>query len=259
MYKRNSQGWLKHIDFILWDVVALQLAFIVAYLIRMSGAIPYASEQYRILAIMFVVVDILIAAIFNTMHNVMKRGPYQEFVQSLKQVVLVLAVMSLYMLSVKSGDAFSRITIYLTAGFHLVFGYLIRMAWKPAVRRIVKDKPKPTLTLVAEEERIPEIIEKSSAANDFEIKGIVLSDRDAAGEEIFGKTVVANLADAADYICREWVDEVFNIPVSFVRFRSGFRWSERITGDDSHRAVPADVYPDTYPASGVKYRRQELC
>ena len=25
MYKRNVQGWLKHIDFILWDILALQM------------------------------------------------------------------------------------------------------------------------------------------------------------------------------------------------------------------------------------------
>jgi len=199
-------------DFILWDVVALQLAFIVAYAIRQGGALPYASEQYGALAVMFVVVDILVAAIFNTMHNVMKRGYYQEFVQSIKQIVLVLAIMSLYMFSMKSGDTFSRITVYLTAGFHLVFGYLIRLAWKPITRRIVKDKPKPTLILVAEERRIPEIVETAAPTGDFEIKGLVISDRDAAGEKIYGIKVVANLADAADYICREWVDEVFIYP-----------------------------------------------
>ena len=25
MYKRNVQGWLNHIDFILWDILALQM------------------------------------------------------------------------------------------------------------------------------------------------------------------------------------------------------------------------------------------
>ena len=93
MYKKSNQGWIKHIDFILWDAAALQLAFIIAYLIRHDGgSLPYASGIYRTLAVMLIVVDILIAAIFNTMHNVMKRGYYQEAIQTFKQVLLVLVL-----------------------------------------------------------------------------------------------------------------------------------------------------------------------
>ena len=73
MYKRNDQGWIKHLDFILLDEVVLQLSFVLAYLIR-QGGLPYASGVYRTLALILVVLDILVAVVFNTMHNVMKRG-----------------------------------------------------------------------------------------------------------------------------------------------------------------------------------------
>ena len=39
-----------------------------------------------------------------------------------------------------------------------------------------------------------------------------MSDRDGTGETIGGVKVVASLEHAADYICREWVDEVFIYP-----------------------------------------------
>jgi len=102
VYKRNNQGWIKHIDFILWDAAALQVAFIIAYLIRQGGSLPYASGIYRTLAVMLVVVDILIAAVFNTMHNVMKRGYYQEAMQTFKQTLMVLLVIVLYTLCYRS-------------------------------------------------------------------------------------------------------------------------------------------------------------
>ena len=98
MYKRKTQGWLKHLDFILLDVLALQAAFFLAYLIRHdSDRLPYARPEYRILVIMYVVLDILAAAMFNTMHNVMKRGYYEDFVQTVKQVFLVLVAMALFL------------------------------------------------------------------------------------------------------------------------------------------------------------------
>ena len=212
MYKRNNQGWLKHIDFILWDVVALQLAFILAYVIRQGGSFPYASSIYRSLGLMLVVVDILIAAIFNTMHNVMKRGYYIEAVQTLKQALLVFAVITLYMFSTQTGDAYSRITIYLTAVFHLIFGYGVRQAWKPVVRRMGKEAKKSAMLLVADEKQVPEILRRLSPTDGVVYTGIILSNRDGTGEEIKGVPVVASLETASDYICRGWVDEVFVYP-----------------------------------------------
>ena len=211
MYKRNNQGWLKHIDFILWDAFSLQLAFVLAYAIR-HGGIPYSYEAYRTLAIMLVVVDILIAAIFNTMHNVMKRGLLSETTQTLKQVLLVLVVISLYMFSMQSGETYSRISVYLTAIFHFCLGFLIRQAWKRVVRRIGMSSKKAAMILVADEKQVPDILEKVSETDDVHYVGLVLSNRDGTGETINGLPVVASLKTAADYICREWVDEVFVYP-----------------------------------------------
>ncbi len=105
MYKKNNQGWNKHIDFILWDALSLQVAFILVYLIRHGSRFPSGSTVYRTLAIMLFVVGLLIAAIFNTMHNVLKRGFCRETVQTLKQTLLVLVVTTLFMFSTQSGDA----------------------------------------------------------------------------------------------------------------------------------------------------------
>ena len=54
---------------------------------------------------MLFVVGLLIAAIFNTMHNVLKRGFCREAVQTLKQTLLVLVVTTLFMFSTQSSDA----------------------------------------------------------------------------------------------------------------------------------------------------------
>ena len=212
MYKRNSQGWIKHIDFILWDAVALQLAFVIAYSIRHGSRLLYVSRNYRTLAVMLVVVDILIAAIFNTMHNVLKRGYFQEAAQTLKQVLMVLFVIALYMFGMQIGDSYSRITIFMTAALHFVFGYAIHLAWKPVVRHLWKKGKKSAMILVADEKRVPEILKRMPLTDNEEYTGIVLINRDGTGEQIDGVPVVASLTTASEYICREWVDEVFVYP-----------------------------------------------
>lgn len=211
MYKRNSQGWLKHLDFILLDALVLQIAFLLAYAIR-QGNVPYASGIYRVFAVLLFVFDIFIASVFNTMHNVLKRGYYSEFTESFKHVMLVLSCMVIYMFSVQMGDAYSRITVYLTALFHLILGYSVRLIWKNFIQRTGKHRHKASMILVADEKVIPEVMAKVNPLDDVEYSGVVLSNRDAEGEIISGLKVVANLSSAADYICREWVDEIFIYP-----------------------------------------------
>lgn len=41
MYKKGSKGWLKHFDFILLDMICLQIAFLLAYVIRHDSGSPY--------------------------------------------------------------------------------------------------------------------------------------------------------------------------------------------------------------------------
>ena len=213
MYKRTAQGWMKHIDFILWDILMLQVSFILGYMMRHGwGRWPYAVASYQSLAVILIVVDAFIAVAFNTMHNVMKRNALKELSETFKQVFLVLVSMSLYLFSTQAGDVYSRITLYLTSVFHLILGYGMRMLWKPVVRRINKGKPKGTMILVAEENSVDGILKKASGLDGFNYAGLVLSNRDGTGETISGIRVVASLETAADYICRAWVDEVFIYP-----------------------------------------------
>ena len=46
MYKKASSGWLKHYDFIILDLLCLQLAFVVAYMLRHGMVNPYTKELY---------------------------------------------------------------------------------------------------------------------------------------------------------------------------------------------------------------------
>ena len=213
MYKRSVQGWLKHIDFILWDLLILQASYILGYMIRHGwGNWPYDKPDYKTLAIVLIVVDVLVLVLFNTMHNVMKRGKLKELTISIKHSFLVLVIMSLYLFSTQAGDTYSRITLYLTIGFHLVIGYLFRLLWKPVIRRFNKRRAKGTMILVADEQTVPRILKRASELDDFQYAGLVLSNRDGTGETIEGVKVVSSLENAADYICREWVDEVFVYP-----------------------------------------------
>lgn len=84
MYKKSPQGWLKHWDFILLDIFCLQLAFVVAYLVRQGLENPYSDQIYRTVAFVFMLCQIVVMFLGQSYQDILKRGYYIEFTKTAK-------------------------------------------------------------------------------------------------------------------------------------------------------------------------------
>lgn len=73
MYRKNANGWLKHIDFIILDMICLQIAFMLAYFIKNGNIHLYNNFLYRNMAIILEVADLMVLLIFSTLKGVLKR------------------------------------------------------------------------------------------------------------------------------------------------------------------------------------------
>ena len=90
MYQKDTQGVMKHLDFIILNIISLHLAFALAYVIRFGWENPYGSLGYRSFAVVITLVELAVAVFFNTFKNVLKRGKYVEFAITCKHVKLVM-------------------------------------------------------------------------------------------------------------------------------------------------------------------------
>ena len=80
MYRKDSTGWIKHVDFIILDLICLQVAFVLAYALSGYGANPYQLILYRNMAVFMEVADLVVLFAMGTLKNVLKRGYYKDFV-----------------------------------------------------------------------------------------------------------------------------------------------------------------------------------
>lgn len=119
MYRKNANGWLKHIDFIILDMICLQIAFGLAYFIKNGNIHLYNDFLYRNMAIILEVADLMVLLIFGTLKGVLKRGHYQEFVKTLKHGFIVCLLAVLYLFTVRKGIFFSRFILFLAIGIYL--------------------------------------------------------------------------------------------------------------------------------------------
>ena len=210
MYNKARASWTKHLDFIIIDLIVLEVSFLLAYFVR-HGSAAYLNRDYMNLALVYLLVEFFTAIAINTMHDVLRRGFYAEFAKTTKHCLMVFMIVMAYMFTIKTSQTYSRIVIFLTFILHLTIGYLARLSWKSVLIKFGKlGQNKATMLMVLQRETASEIVKrvKDNPIDNYNIVGIVLDDSSGV-DDIEGISMVSSLNDAADYISREWIDEVF--------------------------------------------------
>ena len=210
MYRKDSEGWLKHADFIVLDMICLQLAYILAYAISGYGFNPYGIIIYRNMAVFLELVDLIVIFAYGTMKSVLKRGYYRDFVVTVKHSIMIGALAILYLFLLQQGQAFSRLTLILTVVIYLVLTYVVRELWKKLIRKQMADGGERKLLIITSEDVAEQVVSNMQENNyaRYSIAGVVVIDADWTGRTINGIPVVANEENAAMYVCQEWIDEV---------------------------------------------------
>ena len=219
MYRRKSRGWYKHKDFILIDLICLFLSLISAYLIR-NGSVQslFRLEIYRNMMIFVILADLFLIIMFESYKGVLRRGHYQELHSVIRQMILLELASGLYLFTVSGGHSFSRTVLYLMGVFYVLLSYGTRIAWKKHLICKMAEGGEHSLYIVTNYDYASKVIQnvKEHNYNRYNINGLIIVDKDAVGKKISGIPVVADLKNAASYICQQWVDEVFvNIDESY--------------------------------------------
>ncbi len=214
MYKKETHGIWKHLDFFILDLLCLQAALFISYGMTHHEGHLYATAMYRYLAVGLTLVDMLILIFNSTLKNVLKRGMYVEFRETLKHTAYLLAFGAIGMMGLKIGASYSRKMFFGAFGIYFLLTYLVRCIWKRHFSNKSDEDGERSLLLIADKKHMKEAIESLHEQNfgRFRFAGLVVLDRDMTGKKISGIEVVSNVEEAANYVCQEWIDEVLMIP-----------------------------------------------
>lgn len=220
MYRKDSDGWLKHTDFIVLDMICLQLAYLLAYGIRGHAAGPYETMLYRNMAIFLELADLIVIFAFDTMKSVLKRGHYVEFTVTLRHVVMVGALAVLYLFLLQQGQDYSRLTLILTFVIYAVLTYGARELLKECLHKKMKDGGERELLIVTSGDIAEEVVENMQKNNyaRYTLAGMVVVDEDWTGRSVCGVPVVASKENAPMYVCQQWIDEVLIVVLEAIPY-----------------------------------------
>lgn len=194
----------------------MQSAFVIAYFIRQGFKSPYVQPLYRNMALILFLIQVLVTFFSESFKNVLKRGYYQEFAQTLRHVSLIILLSAFYLFVTHTGGEYSRIILVSTGIIYAVLSYTVRLFWKAFLKsKGFYGKGKRSLIIITASDMVETVIDniRNNNYEGFQIAGLAVLDKDMSGQTIKGIPVVADADSVVEYVCREWVDEVFiNLP-----------------------------------------------
>jgi exopolysaccharide biosynthesis polyprenyl glycosylphosphotransferase len=213
MYGKENSGWVKHIDFVILDILCLQGAFLISFWFRQHGFYnPYRQELYSNMAIILALIQLLVIFFGETFSGVLRRGNLVEFKSSLYQATWIILLANLYLFLIKEGGSFSRIMLVLTWAIYIVLTMCVRKILKIYLNdKKYSESGARSMLIVTDEKSVSDVVNsiRSSNYGSYHLAGVVLMDSDRTGEMIEGLPVVADEQGLVSYIHKNWVDEVF--------------------------------------------------
>lgn len=209
MYKRNAQGWSKHIDFMLLDILIIQLSYMLAYYFRFHKWV-YFNHSYRNLGILLLLADLLVIVLNNSLHDVIKRSYTRELIEFGKHSIYVFAIVLFYLVSSQQDVYYSRFVLGGTALMYVIAGFGFRALWKAFLRHSRFRRERNNMLVVVSEKNADQIITQLLSDNraGYDIVGIVLLESSNL-TSVQGIPVVSDMKKVAQYIAKEWVDSVY--------------------------------------------------
>ena len=216
MNRKPVKGLLKHIDFILLDLIVLQLCFVLAHWAITGFDNPYDNQAFRLLAMVLFMSQIFVTVFTMTYKGIIRRGRLDELYSVIKYTVYVLAVALVFLFAIKQGSTVSRLQTGVTLSLFVPFDLIARTLNKKRIFSTSSDGFKRighSLVLITAGRLVDDAIEKLTDKNMFLnhfVSGIIVVDGDK--ESVKGKYNVPLLSLNKSSIRRlrsKWVDEVF--------------------------------------------------
>ena len=212
MYKKENNSWLKHIDFVILDILCLQLAFILAYGIRVAKGIPYLNPLYENMAFVLVIFQLLISFFGESFSGVLRRGFLIEMKCMLEHEIWVMLLAALYLFMSQQGVMYSRGAFTIMCTLYFFIAYAVRIGWKKVIRsRKFVEGEKRSILIITTDAEAANVVKalRGDSYGTYHLAGVALLDKNKTGSMIQRVPVVAGADDVTAYIHKNWVDEVF--------------------------------------------------
>lgn len=208
----KKSSWIKHLDFILADLICLNITFNFAYWLRHGVTNIYAIRDYRMVMIMVMILHFCITYFSNWYSGILKRGYFMEFKKVLIYNLEMIGVLFGYFFVMQISGQYSRVILIGYFFINIICMYMVHITLKKIINdneRLARYSRTKILVLSSEElvENSVKLIQDGHDKS-YEIIGIAINDEKSDLKMIQGIPVVSYGKYVYEYVCHNAIDDV---------------------------------------------------
>lgn len=207
--KQETNGWRKHLDFMVLDVICLQIAYALAYCLRFGWQNPYEGREWRMLIVVMTLFDILVMIFGGVLQGILKRGYIKETISLVKQIVALELLSIFFLYFVLERESYSRMVVVFTGLLHLFFTFCVRSGWKKLIQEHLYKRKYRVLLLGSSELASRYALELSESE---ELRNVEIVAHLAESPRAEIPNYAGDIVQLESYLAKDAVDEVVLAP-----------------------------------------------
>lgn len=211
MPSSQRPSWMKHLDFMVLDLLVLAIAFTIAYAIKFDDLNFVQSATWRSLFILVLLTDAVLILFTGPFSGILRRGYWEDIGSSLKLALWNFVVACIVFYLFKIGEDYSREMLITTYILYLILSIASKALYKKFLLSYMKNKLRDSswrLILITSSGYADEAIKLASSDDlgSIEILGVCLTDSEKPCN-IEGIDTVP-LSEIVEFCITHQVDEV---------------------------------------------------
>lgn len=212
MSEKESYSWMKHLDFIIIDLLSLIGSFMCAYTWKFHQINFIDDGEWSVFLAVVCVAYVIITLFMNPYSGIFRRKYYEEIFRTAIVTFYNFLIVCVFLYLFKMGAKFSREVFLITYPLYFAVSLILKYIWKKLLTsghvRGFQNKLR-TVFVIATKDNVATFT-KNALAEDmrrYEIKGIYLLDGEGP-DRINDALVLANDVDFVDYVIENQIEEV---------------------------------------------------
>ena len=126
MLGKDNKAWFKHADFIVLDILALQLAFVLGFGLHYGEWNPFRYDSFQYAAVILFSAQIIVDAFSFNYKNILRRESLEELAVVVRYIMEIFIVSIAYLFLIRRSNMVSRIHIGLTCLLFIPCSWTVR-------------------------------------------------------------------------------------------------------------------------------------
>ena len=217
MQIKSRYSWIKHLDFMVIDLISLAVSFFLAYYLKFGNLALSAGPEgiWTRYLILVLVLNVVVTLFVNPYSGILRRPFYWEIIRAFQLTVYNLLLATLFFYIFQIGIVYSREMSLYMYGLYFVISLVLKFLWKKLLvsgKIVVKTTKQIPLFVIGSAVDVTKAIANVTAGDVqlYEVKGVhLVDDSTCTSVETGGTDSVPVIGgDFVSYILNRNIQEV---------------------------------------------------